>query len=69
MVGCLPSGICDQRVAFEAKQQNIVVQPLSRDHDGPSPLRGLALGYVPFHPVQLRRAMACLAGAIRSAQD
>ncbi len=69
LVGCLPPGICDQRVASNAKQQNIVVQPLSRDHDGPSQLRGLALGYVPFHPTQLRRAMAGLAGAIRSARE
>ena len=66
LVGCLPSGISDHHVALRAMRENVVVQPLSRDHAGPTELSGLALGYVTFRPAQLRPAMGRLAEVIDS---
>jgi GntR family transcriptional regulator/MocR family aminotransferase len=68
LVGRLPPGVCDRRVALNAARQNVVVQPVSLGHLGPSDFRGLALGYMSFRPAQLRPAMKRLADAIRSAR-
>jgi len=69
LVGRLPDGVLDHDVAREAARRGILVEPLSREAAGPSAIRGLVFGYVPFQTAEIRRGFAQLAQAIRSVQS
>jgi GntR family transcriptional regulator/MocR family aminotransferase len=69
LVGWLPPGVSDQRVAAEAAQRGVLVEALSRHRMGPADKQALLLGYVSFRPAETQRALAKLADAIRRARS
>lgn len=66
LVGWLPPGVSDRRVAAAAARRGVMVEPLSHRRPSPSAAPGLILGYVAFHADETRRALGELAAAIRS---
>jgi GntR family transcriptional regulator/MocR family aminotransferase len=65
LIGWLPSGVSDVVVSREARARGVLVEPLSRHRVLPSEQQGLVLGYVPFRPSEVRRALETLATVIR----
>lgn len=67
LVGWLPRGISDSRVAALAARRGIEVVPMSRLRVTPSTDGGLLLGYAPFSASETRRGLRVLADAILAA--
>ena len=67
LIGWLPPGSDDRRVADEASRRGVVVEALSRHSGAALCPPGLLLGYVAYRPAQMRAAMRLLADAVRSA--
>jgi GntR family transcriptional regulator/MocR family aminotransferase len=68
LVGFLPPGVSDQRVAAEAARLGIVVESLSSHRGSQSEVAGLVFGYAAFDETQIRRGFAQLAHLIREIQ-
>jgi GntR family transcriptional regulator / MocR family aminotransferase len=65
LLGWLPPGVGDERVARQAAKRGIDVVPLSRLRLVPSRLGALLLGYAPFSAAETRQGLAVLAEVIR----
>ncbi len=66
LMGCLPPGVSDRRVAKEAGRRGVFVEPVSHLGRPGSEQHGLALGYVPFSDAEMRSGFGKLAEAIRT---
>ena len=65
LLGWLPRGVDDRRVAAEAARRGVSVVPLSHLRTTASHDYALLLGFAPFSASEMRRALAALADAIR----
>jgi len=65
LLGWLPRGVSDRRVAAEAARRGVSVIALSSLRTVPSDDNALVLGFAPFTPTEMRRALRALGDAIR----
>lgn len=65
LLGWLPRGVEDRRVAAEAGRRGVSVVPLSHLRTTPSQENALLLGFAPFSASEMRRALSALGDAIR----
>jgi GntR family transcriptional regulator / MocR family aminotransferase len=66
LLGWLPPGVSDRRVAAEAARRGVTVVPLSSLRLGHAAEQGLLLGYAPFTATEMRRALRTLAEVVRA---
>jgi GntR family transcriptional regulator / MocR family aminotransferase len=66
LMGCLPPGVSDRRVAEEAGRRGVIVEPVSRAGVPSLRQQGLVFGYVPFSAAETRRGFGKLAEAIQA---
>ncbi|MEP6729152.1 MAG: PLP-dependent aminotransferase family protein [bacterium] len=69
LIGWLPAGANDQRIAEEAVRRGVVVEALSRTVGNDELPPGLIFGFVAYSTTQTRSAMRVLAGVIRAVLD
>jgi GntR family transcriptional regulator/MocR family aminotransferase len=65
LLGWLPRGVSDRRVAAEAARRGVIVIALSTLRTVPSQENALLLGFAPFRATEMRRALHALADAIK----
>jgi GntR family transcriptional regulator/MocR family aminotransferase len=65
LLGSLPGGVSDRRVAVEAARRGVSVIAPSSLRTVPSPENALILGFAPFTAIEMRRALRVLGDAIR----
>jgi GntR family transcriptional regulator/MocR family aminotransferase len=65
LLGWLPRGVSDRRVAAEAARRGVSVVALSDLRMAPSDENALVLGFAPFTAAEMRRAVRALGDAIR----
>jgi GntR family transcriptional regulator/MocR family aminotransferase len=69
LLGRLPRGASDRRVAAEAARRGVSVAALSQFRTVSSHENALLLGFAPFSATEMRRALHALAEAIRCVMD
>jgi GntR family transcriptional regulator/MocR family aminotransferase len=65
LLGWLPDGVRDGRVADEAARRGVSVIALSKLRMAPSPENALLLGFAPFTATEMRRALRVVGDAVR----
>jgi GntR family transcriptional regulator / MocR family aminotransferase len=69
LVGWLPQGVDDRKVAKSAAAHQVEVQPLSPQSVGPVKRNGILLGFAGFDEQEIERGVCRLAAALRAAMQ
>jgi len=60
LIGWVPDGICAERVAEKAAQNNLKVSPIAAYCFNPHPPNGLILGYASYNERQIKEGVSLL---------